>query len=43
MALDSALDSLLDRIDWRQYEELREDIDKIRDVLGKMKNYDWRN
>lgn len=43
MALDSALDSLLDRIDWSLYEQLKEDIDEIRKTLWKMKNYDWSN
>lgn len=43
MALDAALSSLLDRLDWRQYEELQGDIDKIKEALWKMKNYDWRN
>jgi hypothetical protein len=43
MALRDALHSLLDRLDWRQYEELSEDINKIKETLENMKNYNWRN
>ena len=43
MALDSALDSLLDRISRRQYEELLPDINEIRKTLWKMERYERSN
>lgn len=39
-SLSDALDDLLDSISWRQYEEWKEDIDKIRLALKKMENYE---
>ena len=43
MALADALCSLLDRISWKQYEELKDDIDKIRWRLQDMHDYNWSN
>lgn len=39
-SLSDALDDLLDSISWKQYEEWKEDIDKIRLALKKMENYE---
>ena len=38
-SLWDAFNSLLCNITWKQYEEWKEDIDKIRDALKTMKNY----
>ena len=43
MALDDALDNMLDRITWRQYEELLPSINEIRKTLGFMKDYKRSN
>ena len=40
-SLDEAFDSLLTNISWHQYEEWKDDIDKIRLALKKMENYEW--
>lgn len=39
-SLDNAFDNLLSVITWRQYEEWKEDIEKIRTALKKMENYE---
>ena len=38
-SLYDAFGNLLERISWKQYEEWKEDIDKIRDALKTMENY----
>lgn len=43
MALDDALDNMLDRITRKQYEELLPSINEIRKTLGLMKDYKRSN